>query len=164
MQNKSNPSESSAPPEKAGADDGSLTLPGDLQALSPIRKYVRTAAEKAGIDQTKSYRLVLAIDEVVANTVIHGYQEAGLTGDVRVHAELVGDELRVTVEDSALAFDPRSVPRPPDMDLGAENRSIGGLGVYLALEGVDRFEYERVGDRNRSVFVLNRTGDRPKAS
>jgi anti-sigma regulatory factor (Ser/Thr protein kinase) len=38
-----------------------------------------------------------------------------------------------------------------------EKRSIGGLGIYLAFQGVDNFKYERVGDRNRNIFVVNRT-------
>jgi anti-sigma regulatory factor (Ser/Thr protein kinase) len=42
------------------------------------------------------------------------------------------------------------------LHLPAEQRKIGGLGVYLALGSVDRFCYERVGDRNRNVLVMNR--------
>jgi serine/threonine-protein kinase RsbW len=34
-----------------------------------------------------------------------------------------------------------------------EQRPIGGLGVFLAIRGVDQFQYERVGDRNRSIFT-----------
>ena len=32
---------------------------------------------------------------------------------------------------------------------------MGGLWVYLALQGVDQFRYERVSDRNRNIFVMH---------
>jgi anti-sigma regulatory factor (Ser/Thr protein kinase) len=37
-----------------------------------------------------------------------------------------------------------------------EQRQIGGLGIYLAIQGVDRFIYQRDSDRNRNTFVMNR--------
>jgi anti-sigma regulatory factor (Ser/Thr protein kinase) len=37
-----------------------------------------------------------------------------------------------------------------------EQRPIGGLGVFLAIRGVDSFLYERVNDRNRSTFIVHR--------
>jgi anti-sigma regulatory factor (Ser/Thr protein kinase) len=64
--------------------------------------------------------------------------------------------LRVILEDRGTPFDPRQVAPPVNLQAPAEERQIGGLGIYLALTGVDQFFYERVGDCNRNVLVMNR--------
>ena len=63
-----------------------ITVPGTLASLSLIRDYARAAAAEAGLDKKRTYRLELAVDEIATNIVNHGYQEAGLTGDVVVRA------------------------------------------------------------------------------
>ena len=66
------------------------------------------------------------------------------------------ESLTICVEDNSAAFDPRQKAPPADLDADLENRQIGGLGVFLALEGVDRFGYERINDRNRNSFTMYR--------
>jgi anti-sigma regulatory factor (Ser/Thr protein kinase) len=42
------------------------------------------------------------------------------------------------------------------MDRPLEEREIGGLGVFLALRGVDELRYERVGEQNRNIIIVHR--------
>lgn len=130
-----------------------LTLPGTVDSLELIRKYVKEAAEKAGLTKKPAYRLCLAIDEIAANSVIHGYDEAGLQGVLKVQAEIDDASLKIILEDEGHAFDPRQAPSPDHKDLPIEERPIGGLGVYLTLKGVDAFDYERDGKWNRHIFM-----------
>jgi len=141
-----------------------LTVPGKLDALSSIGKFVMSAAAAAGLDKSASYRLRLAVDEVATNIILHGYEESGLSGDIALAAVIDDGRLTVSVEDSAIPFDPREAKKPEDMDLPPEERQIGGLGVYLALEEVDGFDYERIGDRNRNTFVMNRPPRGPEGA
>jgi anti-sigma regulatory factor (Ser/Thr protein kinase) len=41
-------------------------------------------------------------------------------------------------------------------------RPIGGLGIFLAMENVDRFDYEFVGGRNRNIFFVKRPAAPPE--
>ena len=138
------------------ADIEPLTVPGVMQSLTPIAQYVLAAAKAAGLDGKASYRLRLAVDELVTNTITYGYQAAGGTGDVVVRADLDERALTITIEDTAVPFDPRSVPRPEQIDLPIEDRPIGGLGVFLVMRGVDAFHYEHDGNRNRNTLVVRR--------
>lgn len=133
-----------------------LILPAKLDSLSIIRKFVREAAANTGLDETVSYNLQLAVDEIATNVIIHGYEEAHLAGDLILHKELTDKLLRIIIEDSGVSFDPRTLKLPDKEDLSKplEERPIGGLGVYLAFNGVDRFDYERAGDRNRNIFEV----------
>ena len=130
-------------------------FPGTFDSLSPIRDYIQRAASEFGMDKRATYRLTLAVDEIATNSVMHGYIEANRQGDLMVEAQINPDQLKIILEDSGVSFDPRTIPAPYSLDLPAEERPIGGLGVYLALKGVDAFEYERAGARNRHIFIMH---------
>jgi anti-sigma regulatory factor (Ser/Thr protein kinase) len=139
----------------------SLTVPATLDALSDISDFVLAAADAAGIHGQARYRLRLAVDEIATNIVTHGYpadrSDGGAPKTIDLHAETDDKTLKVILEDGGMAFDPRQVSPPADLQAPLEQRQIGGLGVYLALTGVDQFSYERAGDRNRNVLVVNRS-------
>ena len=133
-----------------------LLVSGNLDSLSAIGHFVTAAAELAGLDKKKAYRLRLAVDEIATNIIVHGYDEARQSGDVLVIAEVDTDALTIILEDTSPPFDPRNLGRPDHIDKPVEERPIGGLGIYLTLENVDKFDYEFVNNHNRNVFVVNR--------
>ncbi len=133
-----------------------LTVPGVVESLSAVSAFVKEAAAAAGLDQRATYRLRLAVIELVTNTILHGYQESNLNGMVDLRFEVDDRYLTVTLEDTAIPYDPLQTPPPDDLDAPIEERHIGGLGVFLALKDVDSFRYEWVGGRNRSVLIMNR--------
>lgn len=133
-----------------------LTVAGTLDSLSEIAQYVMASANAAGLDKKTSYRLRLAVDEIATNIIVHGYEEAGREGKVVCQATLADESLTITLEDTGAYYDPTKQALPDDMDLPLEQRQIGGLGVYLTIQGVDKFTYERVGERNHNIFVVNR--------
>jgi anti-sigma regulatory factor (Ser/Thr protein kinase) len=133
-----------------------LTVSGILNSLGEISQYVMNAAKSAGLEKKTSYQLRLAVDEIATNIILHGYEEAGLQGNVKVMAHIDDHHLTITVEDEGVPYDPTQKAPQDDLDLPLEERQIGGLGVYLAMEGVDQFSYERVDYKNRNIFIMNR--------
>jgi serine/threonine-protein kinase RsbW len=135
-----------------------LTVPGKLESLGAIAEFVQSAAVEAGLTKKGAYDLRLAVDEIVTNIIVHGYKEADLTGDLTVTAEVDDEHLTIALEDSAAAFDPTQTHTAARdaLDQPLEERAVGGLGVYLALSSVDEFVYQRVGDRNRNIFIMQR--------
>jgi serine/threonine-protein kinase RsbW len=134
-----------------------IIVPGVLESLSVIGQFVNAAAQEAGLEKRAAYRLRLAVDEIASNIIIHGYEETGHTGDVRVLANLDPQELTITLEDTSPPFDPRGYGRPEHIDKPIHERPIGGLGVYLTQQNVDRFDYEYVGNQNRNIFIVKRS-------
>jgi anti-sigma regulatory factor (Ser/Thr protein kinase) len=133
-----------------------LTLPGTLDALEAIGQFVLRAAGDAGLDRKATYRLRLAVDELATNIIVHGYADAGRQGPIDLWSELDDTDLRVYLEDSALPFDPREARAPVGLDRPLEERNIGGLGVFLALRGVDELRYEKAGVGNRNIIIMHR--------
>ncbi len=134
-----------------------LTVAGSLESLSVIGAYVAAAANEAELDRKSAYRLRLAVDEIATNSIVHGYQEQGTDGSLIVSADIGEDALTIFLEDTARPYDPRQTVLPDDLDAPIEKRRMGGLGVYLTVQGVDTCLHEYVGDRNRNIFVVNRT-------
>lgn len=133
-----------------------LTLPGKLDSLKAIRDFVAQAAEAANLDKKPSYRLNLAVDEIATNIILHGYQEAGVEGDVVVRADIDHRALTIYLEDTGATYNPSMEGLPENLDQPLDKRQEGGLGVYLAMTNVDQFTYKRVGDRNIHTFVIER--------
>jgi anti-sigma regulatory factor (Ser/Thr protein kinase) len=132
-----------------------LTVSGTLDSLGAIAQYVMAVAAATDLDKKTSYNLRLAVDEIATNIIIHGYEEAGREGVLDLQAVVDDQSLTISIEDTGVPYDPTEKPNPDDLDLPIEQRKMGGLGVYLAIHGVDKFIYERVGDRNHNIFVVN---------
>src|SRR5512146_3125381 len=135
-----------------------LVVAGDLGSLGAIRDFVRAAATAAGLDKAATYRLSLAVDEIASNVVMHGYDEAGLKGEIRAWVEMDEHALKVHLEDSGATYDASKYQDPENLHRPLEKRTEGGLGVYLARQGVDGFSYSSEQGRNRHTFVMNLTG------
>lgn len=136
-----------------------LTVPGTLDSLKPIRDYVMNATSLAGLNKLFANRLRLAVDEIVTNAIVHGYEESGTQGNIRIEAALDDNQLTITVEDTGPHYDPTQHEMPTQEDLGQplDTRDIGGLGIYLAVNSIDEFRFERVNNRNRNIFVMYRS-------
>jgi len=136
----------------------SLSVPGTLDSLSEIADFVKSATVAAGLDKKAAYKLRLAVDEIATNIIVHGYEEAELEGHLQLFSELDDKTLTIVIEDIGAAYDPlqHMLPQDEHLQLPLEQRQMGGLGIYLVLQGVDKFIYERQGDRNLNTFVMNR--------
>ncbi len=133
-----------------------LTVPGKLESLNAISELVITASQLARLDEKTSYKLRLAVDEIATNIIQHGYAKAGLTGEITCRAELDNNYLTIVLEDWGLAYNSPEHGQPINLQQSLTQRPIGGLGIYLASHSVDDFQYERVGNRNRHIFIVRR--------
>lgn len=145
------------------------TFPGTLDSLAPIREFVGRAAASAGLDKSAGYNLCLAVDEIATNIVLHGYQAAGLRGDLRVDTDASEPgRLVIRVSDTGRAYDPakHDVPGAEDLQAPLHERSVGGLGIMLAMQGVDDLQYSTSEHGNVHRFVVNlpRAGAQKRAA
>jgi anti-sigma regulatory factor (Ser/Thr protein kinase) len=93
----------------------------------------------------------IVIDEICSNIVRHGYREHAGDMTVRVGAD---DGIEIEFEDSGLDYDPLG-KADPDVTLLAEDREIGGLGVYMVKQLMDSVEYRREDGKN--ILTVKKT-------
>lgn len=112
-------------------------------------------ASAGGIPLEALRSVQVALDEVLSNTVHHGYRNQG-DGRIEIGFRLDDGILEVTIQDDAPAFDPLAAP-VPDTTSGLADRPAGGLGLLLTRRLMDEVEYERSEGRNRMI-LRKRTG------
>lgn len=115
-----------------------------------------TAAFDAFADAAQLPSIVIGavqvvLDELLSNTVKAGYPDGG-PGRIEAAFEVVDGHLQITLVDDGIAFDPLE-RADPDTEAALEDRPIGGLGIYLVKQLMDRVDYERVGRHNRLRLV-----------
>ncbi|MDT3365976.1 MAG: SpoIIE family protein phosphatase [Bacteroidota bacterium] len=128
-----------------------ITLSCDLKRVPELNAFIESVAGKLGIDATVIGQLQLAVEEIVVNVMNYAYPE-GKKGFVTVKVMSDGHQLRVVVIDSGVPFDP-TLREKADTTLSAEERPIGGLGIFLVRELMDTINYERVDDRNIMMMI-----------
>jgi len=136
-----------------------ISFPGEISSLAPIAIFLEELSLEAGLETKAHFGLQLAVDELVTNIITHAYEECGKRGDVLFEVEVDEKKLVLVIVDTGAFYDPTQKGRPVDLDKPLEERQIGGLGIYLALQSVDQFRYERQGNYNRNIITMLRPVD-----
>lgn len=132
----------------------SLTLRNDIRQISRLADFVTGIAGEAGADQATAMSLNLALEEAVSNVILYAYPE-GTEGTLDVEAAVWEDRIDFRITDSGRPFDPTRSDGP-DLTLGAEERPIGGLGIYLVKKIMDQVSYARENGKNILSMTKNR--------
>lgn len=121
------------------------TFPALLSELHAMLYFVRNIGEQHGILKDKLLRLELACEELLVNIISYAYPHQ--PGEITISCKGNTEALLITITDCGLPFNPLTIP-PIRKDLPLEQRTLGGLGIFLAKASVDHLHYERVQDRN----------------
>jgi len=121
-----------------------LIVRAELGALAAIADFL--AETLAGCGDELVFAIQLAVDEACSNTILYGYPD-GEPGTITIACTADGETVRVTVTDDGVPFDPLTVP-PPRLDIPAEERPIGGLGIHFIRTVMDSVTYAREGGKN----------------
>jgi len=110
-----------------------------LENVPQAMVCVRQSARKAGFDGPDLYRIEMVVDEACANIVQHAY--AGREpGDMVVTCSVADGRLIIQIRDWGCSFDPEAVPKP-DVEAPLQERLLGGLGVFLIRQFMDKVEF-----------------------
>ncbi len=98
------------------------------------------------------YLVTLCVEEIGLNALTHGRRQ-GL--DILIVKVISHDgELFIEFTDNGAPFDPINDAPEPDLSVPLEERSIGGLGIFLIKKMVDEIEYRRVEDQNHLTLTV----------
>ena len=85
-------------------------------------------------------KIRLSIEEVVENIVQYAYEDGAGSMDVQISKEDADFMLTIKLTDQGVPFNPLEMP-DPDLSLSAEDRQIGGLGIFLCKQMMDEVSY-----------------------
>ena len=116
-------------------------------SLPRVAAFVERFAEAQGFSAAQIYRINLALDELLTNTIEHGFRGREQEADISVALHSEGDTVVVRYEDNGPEFNPLRATEQ-DLELELEERPIGGLGLQLISSTFDAVSYERIDGRN----------------
>lgn len=124
-----------------------LTLPATKENLAKVTDFIEALLDEAGCPLKTKMQISIAVEEIYVN--IANYAYAPGTGDVTVTFETAGNPRTATMRfiDSGIPYDPLA-KKDPDVTRSAEEREIGGLGVFIVKKTMDDIYYEYKDGRN----------------
>lgn len=124
----------------------SITLVNNIAELRRLNRFIEDIGDAYNLDAELRFNLNLVLEEAVVNVINYAYTE-GTQGAIDLTATLDGDSIVLVLADSGKPFDPTQVA-DADITLSAEERPIGGLGIFLIRQIMSDVRYERLDNRN----------------
>ena len=118
-----------------------------LSNLERALSFVDEALEQLDCPMKRQMQVDLAVEEAFVNVANYAYGDK--TGPVTLSVDAVEEsgEVRITLTDGGMPFDPLQ-QADPDLSLPAEERQVGGLGIFMVKKNMDRVEYVYADGKN----------------
>ncbi len=139
-------------PKKGGECMTNKTFPAKTDALSDVLGFVEQTLESFECPLKIQTAICVAIEEVFVNVAHYAYPNS--EGDMTLQIGFDEQSRNVTFKmaDKGVPFDPLAKP-DPDVTLSAEEREIGGLGIFIAKKTMDTLTYAYENGENILTMV-----------
>ncbi len=125
-----------------------------VENLDQVLAFVDAELEAMECSMKTQMQIDVAVEELFVNIASYAY--APETGDAIIGVESFQDPRRVEITfiDEGIEYDPLK-KEDPDVTLAAEERQIGGLGIYMVKKSMDNMEYKRQDGKNILKITKN---------
>lgn len=127
-----------------------ITVPARVGCLGDVLDFLCGHMDEAGINSAGQNSIALAAEEIFVNIASYAYPSG--QGDVTIRVRAEADKVTLKFLDSGKPYNPLS-HKDPDTALAAEERQIGGLGIYLVRKMMDSARYQYRSGRNTLTIV-----------
>ena len=132
-----------------------ITIAATLDNLDTVLAFVDQQMEEAGCAMKLMAQVDMAVEEIFVNIARYAYHPE--VGEAIVRCEAGGEPFQVIVgfADQGRPYNPLE-REDPDVTLDAEQRQIGGLGIFMAKKLMDDIQYEFRNGQN--ILTLRKKG------
>ena len=118
-----------------------LEVEAAVENLSQVAEFVDGHLEEAGCPLKAQMQIDIAVEEIFVNIAHYAYNPE--VGKATVRVEVTEEPVTVTITfvDQGIPYDPLA-KEDPDVTLSAEEREIGGLGIFMTKKTMDDVSYE----------------------
>ena len=128
---------------------GTLTVSPDMASVSYVTDFLESQLEKLEVPMKVANRIKIATDEIYSNIVRYSGAESA-----SVHCDIKKTTLSLIFRDNGKPYNPLEND-DPDITSSAEDREIGGLGVFMVKKMMDSVEYEHTDGWNVLTMRMN---------
>ena len=117
-----------------------LNIAATVENIEEVTDFVNAQLEALDCPMKAQMQIDIAIDELFGNIAHYAYHPE--VGDATVRVEVQEDPLAVIITfiDGGVPYDPLAAA-DPDITLSAEERAIGGLGIFMVKKTMDEITY-----------------------
>ncbi|MBQ4501867.1 MAG: ATP-binding protein, partial [Spirochaetales bacterium] len=124
-----------------------LEIDAKVENLDQVLSFVDSRLEARDCPAGYMMNIDIAVEEIFVNIASYAYDGGPGKAWIRIGFEEYPHTMVLTFIDKGKPFDPVSKP-DPDVTLSAEERKIGGLGIFMVKKSMDTMEYTRKDDSN----------------
>ena len=118
-----------------------LTILASVENLEQVLAFVDAELEKMGSPPKAQMQIDVAVEELFVNIAHYAYAPETGSATIRVQPDEEKHSIAITFIDSGIPYNPLAKP-DPDVTLSAEERQIGGLGIFMVKKSMDGMRYE----------------------
>ena len=128
------------------------TFPAKTESLSEVLGFVEETLEGFECSMKIQTAICVALEEVFVNVAHYAYPDG--EGDMSLHIGFDDQSRAITFRmmDKGVPFDPLAKP-DPDITLSAEDREMGGLGIFIAKKMMDSLSYSYENGENVLTMI-----------
>lgn len=126
-----------------------LTLDATVENITVITEFIDEQLENAGCPLDIQYLIDIAVDELFGNVAKYGYVDC--TGKITVKTDIDEKMAVITFIDNGIPYNPL-MRETPDLELSAEERSPGGVGIHIVKNSMDDIKYEY--KNNQNILII----------
>ena len=117
-----------------------LEITAATENLQQVQSFVERCLEESGCPLKAQMQIGIAVEEIFVNIAHYAYPSGEGCAVVRVEKTEEPCAVTITFIDSGIPYDPLAKD-DPDVTLSAEDREIGGLGIFMTKQLMDDVEY-----------------------
>ena len=123
-----------------------LVLKNEISEIDTLAVFVRELGEELGLTSDLVFNLNLVLEEAVSTVILYAYSKEEQQ-EISLSVTASDNDLVFMLIDSGKEFNPAQAP-DADVSLPAEERRIGGLGIFIIRQIMNKVEYQRIDGKN----------------
>ena len=123
------------------------TFDAAVDQLDEVLAFVTDQLDQLDCPPKHRIQIEVAVEELFVNIASYAYRPGTGTADVTVEAFDNPKTVEITFKDSGVPYDPLA-KQDPDISLSADDRQIGGLGIFMVKKTMDDMRYEYKDNQN----------------
>ena len=131
-----------------------LTIEAKVENLDEVLAFVDEQLEELDCPMKVQMQIDVAVEEIFVNIASYAYTPGVGSAVIRFAHEQEPRAVCITFIDSGVPYDPLK-KEDPDVTLSAEERGIGGLGIYMVKKAMDDMSY--VYSDGQNILTIRKT-------
>ena len=131
-----------------------LKLKARVENIPQVTEFIDAQLEALDCPMKAQMQIDISVEEIFVNISQYAYPGGVGYADIQISGSSADGRFIIVFRDRGIPYDPLR-KSDPDITLGAEDRPIGGLGIFMVKKNMDKLEYSRSGGENILTMTKN---------